>query len=120
MPDKMHEFAVEFITRHKDHPFYLYYAMTHVHEPILPTPDSKPGTTDKNTLYQDNVSYMDKLVGKLLAEIDRLHLREKTIVVFGRQRDIARICPYYHYPRQTSFRLEGLHVGMWGTRPDDS
>ena len=35
-----------------------------------------------NILYQDNVTYMDKLVGKLLAELDRLKLRENTIIFF--------------------------------------
>ena len=57
--------------------------MSHVHGPILPTPDSAPGTKDGHTLYQDNVAYMDKLVGKLLAELDRLKLREKTLLVFA-------------------------------------
>jgi arylsulfatase A len=83
LPDKMHDFAVNFITRHKDQPFYLYYAMSHVHEPILRTPDSAPGEKAANTLYRDNVVYMDKLVGKLIAELDRLKLRKKTIVVFA-------------------------------------
>ena len=83
LPDKMHDFAVNFITRHKDQPFYLYYAVSHVHGPILRTPDSAPGTKDANKLYQDNVVYMDKLVGKLVAELDRLKLREKTLVIFA-------------------------------------
>jgi len=55
--------------------------MSHVHGPILRTPDSKPGA-DKDQLYRDNVEYLDKLVGKLMAELDRLHLREKTLVIF--------------------------------------
>jgi arylsulfatase A len=80
LPDKMQEFAVDFIRRHKDQPFYLYYPMSHVHEKILPTPDSPPGSTD---LYRDNVVYMDKLVGNLMAELDRLNLRDKTLVIFS-------------------------------------
>jgi len=83
LPDKMNDFVVNFITRHKDQPFYIYYAMSHVHQPILRTPDTKPGPSDKRTLYRDNVAYMDKLVGKLIAELDRLNLREKTIVIFS-------------------------------------
>ena len=90
LPDKMHDFAVDFITRHKDQPFFLYYPMSHVHAQILPTPDSKPGTRDKNILYQDNVAYMDKLVGRLIAELDRLKLREKTLVVFSSDNGTAR------------------------------
>ncbi len=82
LPDRMHEFVVDFITRHKNQPFYLYYALSLVHGPTLPTPDSAPGTTDQFQLYQDNVAYMDKLVGKLMAELDHLKLRDNTIVVF--------------------------------------
>ena len=82
LPDKMQEFAVDFIRRHRDQPFYLYYPMSHVHKQILPTPDSKPGE-NINQLYQDNVAYMDKLVGKLVAEVDRLNLRKKTLIIFS-------------------------------------
>ncbi|MCX6550738.1 MAG: sulfatase-like hydrolase/transferase [Acidobacteria bacterium] len=58
------------------------YPMAHIHGTIVRTPDSKPGA-DEACLYADNIEYMDKLVGKLVAEIDRLHLREKTLVVFA-------------------------------------
>jgi len=90
LPDKMQDFAVDFINRHKDQPFFLYYPISHVHAEILPTPDSKPDTKDKDVLYQDNVAYMDKLVGKLVAELDRLHLREKTLIVFTSDNGTAR------------------------------
>lgn len=79
LPDVMHRLAVDFITRHHDQPFYLYYSLSHVHAEILPTPDSAPDSKD---LYVDNVTYMDKLVGQLVAELDRQHLREKTLIVF--------------------------------------
>ena len=89
LPDKMHEFAVDFIRRHKDQPFYLYYPMSHVHGKIMRTPDSAPGSTGIQ-LYQDNVAYMDKLVGKLVAEVERLKLREKTIIVFASDNGTAQ------------------------------
>ena len=79
MPDVMHTRAVDFITKHRDQPFYLYYSLSHVHAEILPTPESAPGSKD---IYADNVAYMDKLVGKLVAELDRLKLRENTLVIF--------------------------------------
>ena len=90
LPDTMHKFALDFITRHKDQPFYLYYAMSHVHGQILPTPDSAPGTKDQFKIYQDNVVYMDKLVGKLIAELDLLKLRDNTLVVFAGDNGTAR------------------------------
>lgn len=89
LPDLMHQWAVSFLERHKDRPFFLYYPMSHVHGPILRTPDSKPGA-DKDQLYADNVEYMDKLVGKLMKELDRLHLREKTVVLFAGDNGTAR------------------------------
>jgi arylsulfatase A len=88
MPDLLHEDAVSWIEAHKDAPFFLYYSMSHIHGEILPTPDSAPvppGTSEsarEAQHYKDNVHYMDKLVGKLLAELDRMKLRENTLVVF--------------------------------------
>ncbi|MCX6848230.1 MAG: sulfatase-like hydrolase/transferase [Verrucomicrobia bacterium] len=88
MPDLLHADAVSFVNAHKDKPFFLYYSMSHVHSQILPTPDSAPPdlTVDaaarEQQLYSDNISYMDKLVGKLVAELDRLKLRENTVIFF--------------------------------------
>ena len=79
LPDLMHRHLVDFMTRHRDRPFYVHYSLSHVHGDILPTPDSAPDSQDH---YADNVRYMDKLVGQLLAELDRLGLRERTLVVF--------------------------------------
>jgi len=79
VPDMMHEFLVDFIRRHRDEPFYVHYPMSHVHGRIVRTPDSAPGS---RSLYADNIAYMDKLVGQLVAEIDRLQLRENTLIVF--------------------------------------
>lgn len=79
LPDVMHSFLVDFITRHRADPFYVYYSMSHVHAEILPTPDSKPDSRD---YYADNIAYMDKLVGKLLAELERLKLRDNPLIIF--------------------------------------
>jgi arylsulfatase A len=79
LPDLMHQHLINFITKHRDQPFYIYYSLSHVHAEILPTPDSAPDSKD---VYADNIAYMDKLIGKLVAELDRLKLREKTLLVF--------------------------------------
>src|SRR5205814_8471589 len=65
LPDLMHEFLVDFLRRHRDQPFFVYYPMSHIHAQIQRTPDSAPGSKD---LYADNIAYMDKLVGKLVLE----------------------------------------------------
>lgn len=79
LPDLMHNHLVDFMTKNQKNPFFAYYSMSHVHGEILPTPDSEP---DSRNLYGDNLSYMDKLVGKLVSELDRLKLRENTMIVF--------------------------------------
>lgn len=79
LPDLMHAHVVDFISKHHDDPFYVYYSMSHIHADILPTPDSAPDSKD---LYADNIAYMDKLVGKLVAELDRQKLRENTLVIY--------------------------------------
>ncbi len=79
LPDIMHTHLIDFITKHREVPFYAYYSMSHVHTEILPTPDSIP---ESSNIYAENITYMDKLIGKLVAELDRLKLREKTMIVF--------------------------------------
>ena len=82
-PDIVHDFAIDFINRNKDKPFFVYYATHLVHLPMERTPDSKPGTTDEKALYADNLAYMDKQVGLVVKELDRLKLRDKTLIVFS-------------------------------------
>jgi arylsulfatase A len=89
LPGIMHQFIVDFLARHKDQPFFLYYPMSHIHGPIVRTPESQPGASAAQ-LYAANVAYMDKLVGQLLDELDRLHLRQKTLVMFAGDNGTAR------------------------------
>jgi arylsulfatase A len=80
-PDVIHAFSLDFIRRHKEGPFFLYYSMHFVHGPILKTPDT--GKTPDANFYEDNLRYMDKQVGEIVAELDKLGLREKTLVIFS-------------------------------------
>jgi arylsulfatase A len=79
LPEVMHDFLVDFMTRNREKPFFAYYSLAHVHGEILPTPDSAPTSKDH---YTDNIRYMDKLVGKLVAELERLKLRDNTLIIF--------------------------------------
>jgi arylsulfatase A len=97
-PDLMHDWAVGFIQRNSARPFFLKYSMHLPHADLSYTPDSAPETVaqckDRNldpsvrkalgrTIMADNIAYMDKLVGKLMAELERLKLRDNTLVVFA-------------------------------------
>jgi arylsulfatase A len=83
MPDVMHRHLVDFLTANRNNPFYVYYSLSHVHAQILPTPDSKPGSKrGSDEIFADNISYMDKLVGQLISELERLKLSDNTVLVF--------------------------------------
>lgn len=86
-PDVCMDFTRDFLQRHRAQPFYFYFSTHLIHGPILRTPDSRPGTTD---YYDDNVAYLDKQVGQIVAELDRLGLREKTLIVFTGDNGTAR------------------------------
>lgn len=116
IPDLMHRDAITWLQSHKDGPFFLYYSMSHVHGEILPTPDSAPSPAGENAAarlarhYDDNVIYMDKLVGKLTAELDRLKLRDNTLIVFMGDNGTAKA----HAPAATigGKRLDGEKGSM--------
>jgi len=91
--DVVHEFTVNFIRRHKDQPFFFYYSMHHVHGPIQHTPDSPKGAPDGAERYDDNIAYMDKQVGAIVAELERLGLREKTLIMFSGDNGTALTFP---------------------------
>src|SRR6185295_18551473 len=84
-PDAIHDFSLDFIRRNanKEKPFFLYYAMHLVHGPILRTADTTPGTTESAKLYEDNIRYMDKQVGLVVAELEKLALRQNTLIIFS-------------------------------------
>ncbi len=79
--------AVEFIQANKDHPFFCYVPFHVVHSPLqakdadLQAVDPAITDPDKRT-YAAMVMSMDRNVAAILAELDRLELRDNTIVVF--------------------------------------
>ena len=79
MPDLMNDRVMTFLRANQAKPFFLYYSMVHVHADIVRTPDSAP---DSKNLFGDNIRYMDKLVGKLVAELETLKLRDNTLIIF--------------------------------------
>lgn len=84
-PDVFQEFALDFLNRHKHHPFLLYYPLVLTHgksfvEPVVPTPLNGAADRPEHEMYADMVRYVDRLVGQVVEELERLGLREKTYV----------------------------------------
>jgi len=103
-PELVNRFALDFIEAHKDEPFFLYYPMLLVHDEHTPTPDTRPKEVydhfevmtdtsvapdnsfgvfkgDDRRYYPDMVAYMDKMIGKVVAQLNRLKLRENTLII---------------------------------------
>ena len=94
-PDLMNEYAIDFISRHKDKPFFLYYPMVLTHDPFQPVPggsnyDSAKVKGSDTSYFRDMVQYMDKMVGQLLAKVDALNLSEETMIIFTGDNGTAR------------------------------
>ncbi len=85
------DYINDFMTRKKNEPFLVYYPMILTHCPFDPTPNSKDWnpkdmgsmTYKGNAKYfGDMVSYMDYSIGRIVKKLDKLGLRENTIILF--------------------------------------
>ena len=99
-PDLIHAEAERFVRTHRDRPFFLYYPTTVPHLALQVPEDSlaeyagafpeEPYLGDRGYLphptpraaYAAMVTRLDREIGKLLALLDELGLRENTIVIF--------------------------------------
>ncbi len=79
-PDVYCEFLIDFIESNKDRPFLAYYPMTLTH---YPKPNEPKGPNGKWETFAEMVTNMDRQVGKLVAALDRLKLRRKTVILFS-------------------------------------
>lgn len=133
-PDVVSDFALDFMTRKKDVPFFLYYPMMLTHSPFDATPDSpdylesisgesegesgakKSKSKDGKDVghFPDMVAYTDKLIGKLIAKLDELKLRDKTLVLILGDNGTAKGMPSKFQGREVH-GAKGSPT-MWGTR----
>ena len=90
-PDLVVDYLCDFLERKKDEPFFLYYPMILPHWPFEPTPDSADWNPKakgvlngqgRKKYFADMVAYTDKMVGRLVAKLEELGLRENTLVLF--------------------------------------
>lgn len=78
--DKACEFLETAARTRPDQPFFLYYALTSPHNPIVPNPEFV-GASEAGA-YGDFVVELDHHVGRLLEKLQTLGLAEHTLVIF--------------------------------------
>ena len=94
-PEMFADFAIDFIKRNRDGPFFLYYPMTLAHAPWVPTPNNN-GLTNKAKFkgssggFADSVAYADHLVGRLVEVLDDLEIGDNTLVLFTADNGTSR------------------------------
>jgi arylsulfatase A-like enzyme len=81
-PDVYLEHLLDFIERQRDRPFLAYYATPLTHVPVVTTPASPQKDASEREQFAGMVRYLDQQVGRLVSELERLGLRERTIIVF--------------------------------------
>lgn len=86
-PDVFVEHLCDFLSRHQSKPFFAYYPMALTHDPFNPTPNSPQWKTGNRLehhprFFADMVEAMDTAVGRLVDHLEKLKLRERTLVLF--------------------------------------
>ncbi len=89
LADFLTDRAVDFITRHKDQPFFLYLPHFGVHSPYDAKPEliqrfkSKPGVEGhKSPVYAAMIASVDESVGRVMQTLDDLKLTDNTVLIF--------------------------------------
>ena len=94
-PDIMSDFVCDFMERHKDEPFFVYYPTALVHDPFVPTPDTigdrsrgqeankaPKSLKEKKENFVAMVNYLDKMVGKIVKKLEDIDQLENTLIIF--------------------------------------
>lgn len=89
-PDVFVNYLNNFVNQQKDNekPFFVYYPMALTHDPFSPTPDSSIWSDEARRLdnepqyFGDMVAYADKIVGKIMSNLEAQGLAEETLVLF--------------------------------------
>jgi arylsulfatase A-like enzyme len=82
--------AVDFITRHKEGPFFLYVPHFGVHSPfqakkeLIPHYQKKPPAGGhRDPVYAAMIQSVDESVGRIVARLEELKLADNTIIIFA-------------------------------------
>jgi len=82
-PDVCCDFVCSFIEKHRKQPFLVYYPMILTHTPFVPTPDSiDQAESNKKRNFGDMVRYMDKIVGKIVSQLEKQGILDNTLLLF--------------------------------------
>lgn len=111
--------AISFIKRNRNHPFFLYLAYDAPHEPYIIDNTSwyDDETWDMNDKrYASLVTHMDAAIGRLLKALDKLKLRDNTLVIFASDNGAAVQAPLKLFNCNAGFRGRKAQLYEGGIR----
>jgi len=79
-PDVCCDWSLDYMDRHRDEPFLLYYSAILTHIPVVETPDNRGQDLTPREQFRDMVVYADEIVGRLAQGLDELGLRQNTLL----------------------------------------
>ncbi|MDG2169397.1 MAG: sulfatase-like hydrolase/transferase, partial [Opitutales bacterium] len=107
-PTILNDYILDFIDRNAEQPFFVYYNPILAHDPWTTTPDSLDAETPKEK-FSGMMTYLDKMVGRVLAKLDEHGLTENTLIWF--------IGDNGTHPQITSTRNgKPITGGKWNTK----
>jgi arylsulfatase A len=114
LADVLNDEAVGFIHRHQNEPFFLYLAHFAPHTPLLaPEQDIEPfrrqGLSEELSTLYGMIRCMDRGIGRVLDELDRVGLRENTLVIFSSDNG-----PQFATSWTDRYRIERYNFGFRG------
>lgn len=80
-PDLYSDFIIDFITKNRENPFFVYYPMTLTHGPLVPTP-LEPSAKTNYERHTAMVRYLDFIIGKILNAVRQQGILENTYIFF--------------------------------------
>ena len=79
-PDVFADYALDYMRRHRDKPFLLFYPAILAHIPVTTTPLTPDENATPREKFAGMVRYADHLIGRLVDGLDELGLRDNTLV----------------------------------------
>ena len=86
LTDRLTDEAITILEKFKDDPFFMYFPFYSIHTPLQGRPDLKKKYKNNKQVHADYaamIECLDENVGRLMAALDELGLRDNTIVLFS-------------------------------------
>lgn len=82
-PDMFSDFVIDFARKQSEqnNPFFIYYPMVLTHTPFTTTPHEPDADTELDK-HKAMVRYSDYLLGRLVKALDKMGIRDETLLIF--------------------------------------